>query len=94
MNHASIGLLIGGLIIAATPATAADTITKGPGTVFGGPGFQLQGLPPETPEESTGLELGTLRPQSPVAPNSSALPDTSVLRQTSPGAMPPQNGGG
>jgi hypothetical protein len=92
MNHASIGLLIGGLIIAATPATTADTITKGPGTAFGaGPGFQSQGLPPE---ESTGLELGTLRPQSPVAPNSSALPDTSVLRQTSPGAMPPQNGGG
>jgi hypothetical protein len=89
MKLTSIGLIAGGLVLVATSGMAADTITTGPATGAGGPGFQSQGLLPATPEESTGLAPGTLRQQSPVVPDASSLPHNSVLPQNSTGGTPP-----
>jgi hypothetical protein len=84
-----------GLMLAASSVMAATTFTTGPSTGIGEPGFQSQGLLPETPQQSTGLAPGTLRQQAPVEPNSSGVPsDNSVLPQNSTGGTPPPNTGG
>jgi hypothetical protein len=93
MKHTSVGLLIGGLMLAATSTLAANM----PST--GAPSFQPQGLPPATPEQSTGEPLGTLPQQSPTtpggitefAPGSSA---NSPLSPNPPVSSPPARGGG
>jgi hypothetical protein len=94
MKLTSIGLMAGGLMFAASSVMAANTFTTGQLTGIGEPGFQSQSLLPETPEQNTGLAPGTLRQQSPVLPNSSSVPDNSVLPQNSTGGTPPPNTGG
>jgi hypothetical protein len=94
MKLPSISLMAGGLMLVATSAMAADTMTTGPS------GFMSpQGLPPSTPEQSTGRPLGSLPEQIQTTPGGAqALPDspgTSSEAPTSPGAaLPPSAGGG
>lgn len=78
MKLSSIGLITSGLMVVAT-LVMANTFTTGPASGIGGPVFRSQGLPPETPEQSTGLVPGTLRLETPVLPNTSSLPEASVL---------------
>jgi len=58
-------LLAGGALLIATPGMAANTFATGPATGLGTPGLQQRGLPPGTPEQSTGMAPGTLRQESP-----------------------------
>jgi hypothetical protein len=94
MKLPSISLMAGGLMLVATSAMAADTMTTGPS------GFMSpQGLPPSTPEQSTGRPLGSLPEQLETMPGGTqALPNspgTSSEAPTSPGAtLPPSAGGG
>jgi hypothetical protein len=94
MKLPSISLMAGGLMLIATSAMAADTMTTGPS------GFMSpQGLPPSTPEQSTGRPLGSLPEQIQTMPGGAqALPNspgTSSEAPTAPGAaVPPSAGGG
>ena len=101
MKLTSIGLVACGLMLVASTAGAAP-LTSSPSTGIGGttPNFQINpGLPPATPEESTGHALGTIPPQSPILPDTSGnLPDTSGGFLVSPNpsgtSLPPPRGGG
>lgn len=93
MKLSSIGLITSGLMVVAT-LVMANTFTTGPASGIGGPVFRSQGLPPETPEQSTGLVPGTLRLETPVLPNTSSLPENSVLSPNSTGGTTaPKTGG-
>ena len=97
----SIVLIASDLILVASTAGAAP-LTSSPSTGIGGttPNFQTNpGLPPATPEESTGRALGAIPPPSPILPDTSGnLPDTSggfsVPPNTSGTSLPPSRGGG
>jgi hypothetical protein len=101
MRLTSIGLIASGLMLVASTAGAAP-LTSSPSTGIGGttPNFQTNpGLPPATPEQSTGSALGTIPPQSPILPDTSGnLPDTSGGFSVSPNqsspSLPPSRGGG
>jgi len=88
MKLPSISLMAGGLMLIATSAMAADTMTT------------PQGLPPSTPEQSTGRPLGSLPDLSPTMPEGATqtMPNsagTSSQEPTSPGAaVPPSAGDG
>jgi hypothetical protein len=93
MKLPSISLMAGGLLLVATSVMAADTTTTGPS------GFMSpQGLPPSTPEQSTGRPLGSLPDQIETTPGGTqALPDspgTSSEAPTSPGSTAPPSAGG
>jgi hypothetical protein len=95
MKLPSISLMAVGLMLIATSAMAADTMTTGPS------GFMSpQGLPPSTPEQSTGRPLGSLPELSPTMPEGATqtMPNsagTSSEAPSSPGAaVPPSAGGG
>jgi hypothetical protein len=87
----SIGLMARGLMFAASSVMAANTFTTLPVDRYWSAGLQSQSLLPETPEQNTGMAPGTLRQQSPILPNSSSVPDNSVLPQNSTGGTPPPN---
>ena len=98
MKLTSIGLTVVGLMmLSGTCVMAADSIITAPTNGIGGatqtaPTIPTNpGLPPATPEQSTGRALGTMPPQSPI------LPDTSGGFSTSPDtsgtALPPPSGG-
>jgi hypothetical protein len=94
MKLPSISLMAGGLMLIATSAMAADTMTTGP-SGFTSP----QGLPPSTPEQSTGRPLGSLPELSPTMPEGATqtMPNsagTSSEEPTSPGAAAPPSAGG
>jgi hypothetical protein len=55
-------LLAGGALLIATPGMAANTFTTGPATGLGTPGLQQRGLPPGTPEQSTGMDVAAGEP--------------------------------
>jgi hypothetical protein len=99
MKFPSISLMAGGLLFVATSVLAADTTTTSPSTT-GPSGFMSpQGLPPSTPEESTGRPLGSLPNQVQTMPGGTQVlpssPGTSSEAPTSPGAaLPPPAGGG
>ena len=99
MKLPSISLMAGGLLLVATSVMAADTTTTGPSTT-GPSGFMSpQGLPPSTPEESTGRPLGSLPDQIQSMPGGTQAlpgsPGTASETPTSPGStLPPSTGGG
>jgi hypothetical protein len=79
MKLISICLMAVGLMLSATCAMAAKSITTAPGNSIGAatPPLPLNlGLPPATPDQSTGLSFGRLRPQNPVFPGTSVVPLT------------------
>ena len=67
----------------ATPLMGADTLTRSP-SVGARSGPETQGLRPATPDESTGLPLGTLREPSQSPPLQSIRP----LGAASTGSLP------
>jgi hypothetical protein len=86
------------LLLVATSAMAADTMTTSPSTT-GPSGFiSPQGLPPSTPEQSTGRPLGSLPDQVQSMPGGTqalpSSPGTSSEAPPSPGATPPPSPGG
>ena len=95
MKLPSISLMAGGLMLLGTSAMAGDTMTTGPSGLM-----SPQGLPPSTPEQSTGRPLGSLPEQSTTTPGGITQtvpnsPGTSFDSPTSPGAaLPPSAGGG
>jgi len=68
MKLTSIGLIASGLMLVASTAVTAP-LTSSPSSGIGGttPNFQTNpGLPPSTPEESTGRGPGSLPSMTPV----------------------------
>ena len=68
MKLTSIGLMAGGLISLPGPSWLPIRSRQARQPI-GEPGFQSQGLLPETPQQSTALAPGTLRQQASVEPN-------------------------
>ena len=90
MKLTSIWMTAIGLMLSATCAMAANSITTAPANRIGAatPPLTLNpGLPPTTPNQSAGLPFGTLRPQNPVFPGTSVAPNTP---STSIPALTPQ----
>jgi hypothetical protein len=97
MRLTSLGLIASGLLLVTTPLMGADTLSP---SVGGSPGVQTQGLPPATPDQSTGLPLGTLRepsqsqPLQTIQPSGVGSTGSSTMAPSSPGTVPPATGGG
>ena len=93
MKLTSIGLIARGLIVVATSVMAANTLQQVQ-AALAGLFFDRRACRSETPEQSTGLVPGTLRPETPVVPNTSSLPENSVLSPNSTGGTTAAKTGG